>query len=88
VAKGYTFAIARDITERKKAEEEIRKLNTELEERVRERTAELESKITEIERMNKLFVGRELAMIELKEKIAEMEEAAVAIKQGGVDDVV
>lgn len=44
-----------------------------LENRVKERTAELESKIAEIERMNRLFVGRELRMKELKEKIRELE---------------
>ncbi|MBI5056542.1 MAG: PAS domain S-box protein [Nitrospirae bacterium] len=67
--------ITRDITERKKAEEEIRKLNEELEQRVKERTAELEMKNAELERLNKLFVGRELRMIELKEKIAELDNA-------------
>lgn len=74
--EGHPVAIegvVTDITERKKAEDEIRTLNLELEERVRQRTIELEEKIAEIEKMNKLFVGRELRMIELKERIKELE---------------
>lgn len=63
-----------DISERKQIEKEIRQLNEELEERVKERTAELEEKNAELARLNKIFVGRELRMVELKERIRELEK--------------
>lgn len=62
-----------NVTDRIKAQENLSKLNEELEARVLERTAELEIKNTELEKMNKLFVGRELRMVELKERIKELE---------------
>lgn len=49
--KGQRFAVGiiRDITDRKLIEEEIRKMNEELETRVQQRTAELESKNRELQ---------------------------------------
>ena len=40
---------------------------------MKERTAEIEEKTAKLERLNKLFVGRELRMKELKERIKELE---------------
>ncbi|MBI5142654.1 MAG: PAS domain-containing protein [Nitrospirae bacterium] len=63
-----------NVSERIIAQEELSNLNKALEQRVRERTAELQEKNAELERMNRLFVGRELRMIELKERIRQLEE--------------
>lgn len=62
-----------EITKRKQAEEKIVALNAELEQRVAARTAELEEKNSELEHFNKLFVHRELRMVELKKRIQELE---------------
>ena len=67
-------AIILDITERKKIEDEVRRLNEELEERVAARTAELEKKTRDLEKFNMLFVDRELRMVELKEEIKKLKE--------------
>ncbi|MBJ6727382.1 PAS domain S-box protein [Geomesophilobacter sediminis] len=63
-----------DITARKQAEEALWQLNAELERRVGLRTAELEAKNRELERVNRLFIGRELRMVELKEQIRKLEQ--------------
>ena len=55
------FAAARDVTEQKRAEAEV----------ADQRTKELE-RIAELERFQKLTVGRELKMIELKKEIEEL----------------
>jgi hypothetical protein len=61
----------RDLQE---SDDALRKLNEELEQRITERTKELERRNHELEQMNKVFVGRELKMVELKERIKELEE--------------
>jgi ligand-binding sensor protein len=63
-----------EISKRKLAEKEIKILNKELEQRVAQRTAELSAKTAELEKINKVFVDRELRMRELKERIAELEK--------------
>lgn len=62
-----------DITERKLAEEELNKHHEQLEELVKDRTMDVDKKNEELERMNKVFIGRELKMVELKEKIKKLE---------------
>ncbi|MGI6637191.1 MAG: flavodoxin family protein [Minisyncoccales bacterium] len=53
---------------------ELEEFNKTLEERVKERTEDLRKKVDDLEKFTKLTVGRELRMIELKEKLKEMEE--------------
>ena len=65
-----------DITELKRVEEELQEHREHLEELVKERTAQVKKKNEELERFNKLFVGRELRMVELKKRIMELEKKA------------
>jgi len=58
-----------NITELKLAEEEIKKHREQLEELVKERTMELENKNKELDNALKVFVGRELTIKKLQEKV-------------------
>ncbi|MGM0629270.1 MAG: HAMP domain-containing protein [Patescibacteria group bacterium] len=67
---------------------ELEDLNKSLEDKVEERTKELQDRVDELEKFHKLTTGRELKMIELKEKIKELEEEIRKYKeeQGDEDD--
>ena len=69
---GLSISLA--IRDLRDGREKLRALNEELERRVEERTAELGAKNAELERLNRLFVGRELRMVELKRKMGELAE--------------
>lgn len=69
-----TSMVIRDLTEQIQAESEIQELNKELGQKVKERTIELEQKNSDLERINKLFIGRELRMIELKNQLKVVKE--------------
>ncbi|MCF8368736.1 MAG: PAS domain S-box protein [Bacteroidales bacterium] len=62
-----------DVTRQKKAAEEIKKHHENLEKLVAERTTELEKKNEELMRFNKLFIGREFRIKELRDKLKELE---------------
>ena len=66
------LGIGENISRRKQAEEAIQKAHDELEIKVEERTTNLKEKTEKLERMNRLFVDRELRMKELKEDIKEL----------------
>lgn len=69
------------VTERKIIQTELEKYRAHLEELVKDRTAELAEKNAELGRMNRLFVGRELRMAELKDKIHQLENR---LRQSGL----
>ncbi|MCD4694760.1 MAG: response regulator [Bacteroidales bacterium] len=70
-----------DITERKQAEKELQKYRNHLEELVKKRTKKIEAQNEELERFNKLFVGREFRIKELKDKVIEYENKYGKLKQ-------
>jgi len=75
MAKDISFALEFIEGEKKQQETErvLHQWNDELERGVRERTRELEEKNAELDRLNRLFVGREVRMTSLKERIRELE---------------
>ncbi len=73
--KPLLHSIITDISERKAAEIRMLQINEELEKKVQQRTAELTRTIAQLEETNRVFVGRELKMAELKKRIEELEKS-------------
>ncbi|MBN1792768.1 hypothetical protein JW826_03730 [Candidatus Woesearchaeota archaeon] len=63
------------ITEAIKSQKtKIEEYSQTLEEKVKEKTAELKKRNMELEQFNKMAVGREVHMVELKRRISELEK--------------
>jgi PAS domain S-box-containing protein len=58
-----------DITKQKLLEDQLKEYTKKLTVEVAKRTAELELRVKELERINKIMVGREVKMIELKAEL-------------------
>jgi len=70
------------MTERlEKQQRELKYLTANLEKRVRKRTKELETSLKELEKFQRLTVGRELKMIELKKEIEELRKKSKGFKK-------
>ncbi|OGE33194.1 hypothetical protein A3C59_03700 [Candidatus Daviesbacteria bacterium RIFCSPHIGHO2_02_FULL_36_13] len=64
-----------DVTEKRNIEIKLAEHAKNLEVLVARRTAELEERVKELERVNKIMVGRELKMIELKKEIERLKKS-------------
>lgn len=63
-----------DITVKKSVEMQLAEYTKGLEKAVGEKTVELKARIDELERINRLMIGRELKMVELKDEIIELKK--------------
>jgi len=67
---------------------ELRDLAITLDQQVKGRTTELESKLAELERANHLMVGRELIMIDLKKKNAQLQEEIAQLQASQLEKTI
>ena len=75
--KGEIIMLAmEDITKQIQLEDQLREYAKKLNIEVAKKTAELETRVKELERMNKIMMGREKKMLELKAEIEKLKNAA------------
>ena len=67
---------------------ELEKTKVGLEEEVTRRTKELQGKVLELARFNKVAVGRELKMVELKEEIAQLKKQLGEVAEKSKEPVI
>ncbi|MCK4920837.1 MAG: hypothetical protein KAS71_07315 [Bacteroidales bacterium] len=72
--KRINLQLNENILIRKETETKLRNFHNKLEDLIKERTKELEEKNIELEKFNKLFIGRELRIKELKDKVRKLKE--------------
>lgn len=64
-----------DISDRKNLEEKLAEYTKKLEIKVGQRTKELSDQVKELQRINKIMIGREMKMIELKNELAKLKKS-------------
>lgn len=64
-----------DITKQKHLEDQLKEYTKTLTQEVAKRTNELELRVQELERLNKIMVGREMKMIELKAELEKLKKS-------------
>lgn len=65
-----------DITKQVLLEDQLKEYTKKLTEEVAKRTAELEARVRELERLNKIMIGREMKMIELKAQLLRLKKSS------------
>lgn len=64
-----------DVTRQKQLEDQLKEYTKRLTFEVAKRTAELEVRVKELERVNRVMVGREMRMIELKHELEKLKKS-------------
>jgi hypothetical protein len=75
IKKPIMLLAMEDITKQIELEDKMKQFTKELTLEVAKRTSELEVRVRELERMNKIMVGREIKMIELKEELKKLKKS-------------